>query len=94
MTPFKGHQECGREMPFILSVKDAPGNELRVIAALPVTGEKGTHLGDIENSVLKEILKESHPVFPNREHPYEIIFPATSCVKCGMNPIPHRMTMS
>lgn len=67
--------EC-KDIPFILAVEDNFDNELRIVVALPVKGEKGTGMDDIEDQKLKEILKESYPVYPDENNRYEIVFPS------------------
>lgn len=73
MIQFGQETEHLPAMPFILEIRDAPDNTLRILAALPEIGEPGsgekTGRRDVDG-----ILETCCPVTPDLEQVYELTF--------------------
>ena len=73
--------------PFVLSINDNDDNELIVVIALPISGEKGEDL-DIstypnnDNPEIQKILFNSYPVYEDMERVYEIKFESYIIYQC------------
>ena len=59
--------------PFILSVTDDADNTLRIVAALPVIGNKGEAVMPALPPQIREVLRATCPIYPDGER-YEIVF--------------------
>ena len=70
---FGGNNEHLGKFAFVLKIEDVD-NELKIIFSGSAEGEKGTNIDDELDENLKQLLKESTPIYPSEDHVYEIVF--------------------
>ena len=72
--------ENGQSAPLLMSFEEGQNNEIRLVVALVSKGEKESDINDMgmpelkEMPKLKEMLKNSSPLYPSVEQIYEIVF--------------------
>ena len=71
---FGGNNDSLGKFAFVLKIEDVD-NELKIIFSGCVEGEKGTNIDDDLDENLKQLLKESTPIYPDGDDVYEIVFP-------------------
>ena len=70
---FGKENSCLGRFPFVLNIHDSE-NILKINLSGCVDGEKGTDIGECPNAKLAEALKDSTPVYPDKDNVYEITF--------------------
>jgi len=66
------NKECDN-FPFVIEIDDAD-NVLKILFALPKIGEKGSNVEEDMKDEIKELLKETYPIYPDEKNVYEITF--------------------
>lgn len=66
-----------KTLPFLIKSIEEVDNDITFIVSLPIIGEKGTGIEEIEDMEipgLKELSIESRPIYPDENNLYEIVF--------------------
>jgi len=71
---FGGNNDSLGKFAFVLKIENVD-NELKIIFSGCVEGERGTNIDDELDENLKQLLKESTPIYPSADDVYEIVFP-------------------
>lgn len=70
-----GKENVGMEKgTFLVKLEEGEDNNLTIIIALSYTGEKGEDIPQATNGVLKNIFKNTIPVYKDWQNVYEIYF--------------------